>query len=401
MFFVYRIVRRFRSLLRRWFGGDPPAWAIDLYKAVKVVNFVELLPTIAAIALAPRHFFHRLNLVLEKRPSGIRKSSYKTPIQLVASIVALILASKWLALLVAPARIKLLLVLILIAMPFLVPLFGIILWLLMVLCLMLTAVGTGFGSVLAPRVDRFHFYMRVLIDPSTYKALNWRRVGWSALYFYGYLISFPIFFALALGTVVYVGLDHLILYFNHELPPPLVAGLAAAAILFCCLAIGRIVVFPYTAALMESMDRLTSLVLYLEFRQFFDAIRKMELYCKYLRGEQISDSQRSTALRACADFGPAWEKTKASWPAFAVRHSIPPQEREASRAYLLANPITDLMQDVRTSNLSKEEVLALAKIWIESLPAAKQETAQSTVSSWFQSESSWDGNLEITQQRTR
>ncbi len=82
MRFVLQIARKLVGWFRKW-----PHWAKDLYAIVTYVNFIELIPTIGAIALAPRHFFRRLPMVLRhKRPL------YRTPVKFFTSSASLFVA---------------------------------------------------------------------------------------------------------------------------------------------------------------------------------------------------------------------------------------------------------------------------------------------------------------------
>ena len=79
---VLKLTRRLGGWFRQW-----PHWAKDLYGIISYVNFVELLPTVAAIVLAPRHFFRRLSLVL----AGKRRM-YQTPVKFFVNFASLFLA---------------------------------------------------------------------------------------------------------------------------------------------------------------------------------------------------------------------------------------------------------------------------------------------------------------------
>lgn len=64
---IYRVVRFLRVLPRRLFGRSAPKFVSDIYAVVKYGNFIELIPTVAAIVLHPRHFFRRLPRTLAKK----------------------------------------------------------------------------------------------------------------------------------------------------------------------------------------------------------------------------------------------------------------------------------------------------------------------------------------------
>lgn len=73
--------RRLQRWHRRW-----PHWAKDLYGLISYVNFVELIPTLSAIALAPRHFFRRLPQILAGK-----SRIYQTPIKFFVNFATLFL----------------------------------------------------------------------------------------------------------------------------------------------------------------------------------------------------------------------------------------------------------------------------------------------------------------------
>ena len=73
--------RRLQRWHRRW-----PHWAKDLYGLISYVNFVELIPTLSAIALAPRHFFRRLPQILAGK-----SRIYQTPIKFFVNFASLFL----------------------------------------------------------------------------------------------------------------------------------------------------------------------------------------------------------------------------------------------------------------------------------------------------------------------
>ena len=79
---VLRITRKLVRRYRKW-----PHWAKDLYGLVTYINFADLVPTVAAIALAPCHFFRRLPLVL-KSGSPI----YRTPVKFFTNFASLFVA---------------------------------------------------------------------------------------------------------------------------------------------------------------------------------------------------------------------------------------------------------------------------------------------------------------------
>ncbi|MEM9645561.1 MAG: hypothetical protein AAF989_11270 [Planctomycetota bacterium] len=81
-----RRLLRLSGTIRRKFSGLPH-WVHDIYGLLSYVNFVELLPTVAAIAMAPRHFFRRLPQTMAGQ-----RSHFQTPVKFFANFAALFLA---------------------------------------------------------------------------------------------------------------------------------------------------------------------------------------------------------------------------------------------------------------------------------------------------------------------
>ena len=79
MRFVLRVSREVVRWFRTW-----PHWAKDIYRITTYVNVLELIPTFAAIALVPRHFFRRMPAVLRGQ-----MPIYRTPVKFFASSVIL------------------------------------------------------------------------------------------------------------------------------------------------------------------------------------------------------------------------------------------------------------------------------------------------------------------------
>jgi hypothetical protein len=124
---IYWIRRRIRSLGRSLFKGEVPEWLSDLYSVLGHVNFINLIPTLYAILAAPEHFFRRVDLLVGKRKSGVKRSVYKSPIKLITTVATLGWTTKWLGAYVPVGRQKEVLAAILISLPVLIPSFSLIL----------------------------------------------------------------------------------------------------------------------------------------------------------------------------------------------------------------------------------------------------------------------------------
>lgn len=79
-----RILRASGNIRRRFAAA--PHWVRDLYSLVSYVNFLELVPTLACLGFAPRHFFRRLPQTL----SG-KRTLFHTPVKFFANFAALFL----------------------------------------------------------------------------------------------------------------------------------------------------------------------------------------------------------------------------------------------------------------------------------------------------------------------
>ena len=384
MFLIYRIVRLIRRSLRRFFGGEPPSWAADIYKAVKFINFIELIPTIAAIALVPRHFFRRVNLILQPRLSGVRKSIYKTPIQFVAHIITLLLASKLVSQYVAPTSFRVILGLILIFLPILIPLFCILLCILLGFIVLLTILLT-LPTEVVDALFSYLGYLLVPLTPSTYSHLDWRKAAWCALYFYGYLIIGPIFLLPAIGILFAYGSAHL-----PQQPGSPFAQLALyvmwAAFSVIVVLLARVVVFPYSSALVASLKRPTKGVIRSDLKALFTAIEDFRDYCLALQNKKISKSERHRLLSSYPRLRMAWAKFPAWWSRYVIEYSLPKQTREDEKARVIAMAkISSLAEEARYAGLKKEAVVLIASIYVESRPPAEREYAKNAIADWFPS----------------
>jgi hypothetical protein len=161
---------------RRW-----PHWAKDLYGLLSYVNFIELLPTILAIALAPRHFFRRLPQIL----AGKRRM-YQTPIKFFVNFATLFLlvfylrfgelrdilgqeTALWYALLLIPLT------------PLLMPALGAATWTLYQAPRLLP------GDKSFPQPNPFPFAM--VLSPTSYVRLSPSRFLWGLFYMSIYFVA--------------------------------------------------------------------------------------------------------------------------------------------------------------------------------------------------------------------
>lgn len=237
-----RWVLRVSGSTRRGFSRLPH-WVKDAYDLVSYVNFVELVPTIVAIAIAPRHFFRRLPRTLEGKCPH-----YKTPIKFFANFAALFLMlfflrhgdlknvmsqanALWALLLVIPLTPPAMIIL------------GIISW------------GLYQAPRLAPNGDAFpatnHGPFKLLIDPRTYFRLDWRRFFWGLFYIGIYFLAawqiVQVLIAANFLAVVYL-VDAM--GEGHFIPKAITILLGIAMVAFC---IHGLVLHPYMELLRASL----------------------------------------------------------------------------------------------------------------------------------------------------
>ena len=166
--------------LGRWFRKWPH-WAKDLYGIISYVNFVELLPTVAAIILAPRHFFRRLSLVLADK-----RRMYQTPVKFFVNFASLFLAVFYLrhgdlsgALQQATAVWY---------MPLLIPLTPVLMAGLAIVCWCLYQLPR-----LVPSETRFPhpnpYPLLLVLSPVAYWHLDPRRFAWGLFYMSVYFVA--------------------------------------------------------------------------------------------------------------------------------------------------------------------------------------------------------------------
>jgi hypothetical protein len=150
-----------------------------VYGLVGYVNFVGLLPTAAAIAAAPEHFFRRV-------PANGRSfnSLYKPPLKFLTSFAALVGA---LAVTIGPrhfnaADLRIMVVLTALAMPVLMLALVLFVWVLY----SWGVVPVWFKRLWAAANLVDARVMQVLFSWRTYRLLNWKRYYWTGFYFYCY-----------------------------------------------------------------------------------------------------------------------------------------------------------------------------------------------------------------------
>lgn len=289
---ILRSIRRIRRLRRRVFGGDAPHWAKDIYRVVKFVNLLELVPTLASIFLAPRHFFRRLDLTLNERRSGL-KTVYKSPIGfatrsavLIATTFQIPSITSLMAVAVgyfppflhSAARFELALGALFIMIPVLIP--GVCLVLILLSFVMVIGGQTSIDASTQASLAGLVRFLSIPLSFDTYRSMYWKKFAWGAVYFFGYLITLPLitvaFIAFLLRVILRI--DPSLVHFDE----PLSTTLRIWAFIFLVLvaAVGRIVVYPYVALLLESRRGLSDLMWRFQVWRLQSALSLYETLCK-------------------------------------------------------------------------------------------------------------------------
>lgn len=161
--------------------SQTPHWVRDAYGLLSPLNFVELVPTVGSIALAPRHFFRRLPSTL----AGHRPH-YQTPVKFFFHFAALFMAMFYLRNgdmrgVMDEGEAVMLLPLIIPMMPPLMIVLGLVTWVLYQL------------PRLAPNGDAFPppnpGPFKLLLHPRTYTRLDAARYGWGLFYIGIYFLA--------------------------------------------------------------------------------------------------------------------------------------------------------------------------------------------------------------------
>jgi hypothetical protein len=265
---ILTALRQIRRARRRILGRATPHWAADTYKAIKIFNFVELLPTLTVLFFAPRHFFRRLEPIVGVRKSGC-KSVYKSPIGFAlrtAVLITIVLNERFMKVFLASGlghvpgfvasltKLRLLVGALLFALPLLIP----ILCGFMILLVWLVILGaqTKIDESASKYAGQAIQFFSIPLSFGSYRDQRWKCLGWSSLYFLGYLITLPIFALLAFAALLRILLHKYpnILSFDG-LPINLrIWSLVGLVALFV---FSRIVIHPYVAMLMECRKSLT------------------------------------------------------------------------------------------------------------------------------------------------
>ncbi|NND96575.1 MAG: hypothetical protein HKN47_04510 [Pirellulaceae bacterium] len=227
-----------------------PHWLQDIYGLVSYINFIELIPTVASIAIAPRHFFRRLPQTL----AGHR-SHYQTPVKFFVNFAALFVAIFFIrhgdmsefvthseALWYLPAMIPL--------TPPIMIMLGIATWILYQL------------PRLAPNGDAFpspnNGPFKLLLSPRTYASLIPSRFVWGLFYVSVYfLAAWQV--AQVIIAVGFLGVVYLVsaLGEGHEIVKAITVLLGIALAAF---SIHGLVLYPYLEMLRASLRRPTRAV---------------------------------------------------------------------------------------------------------------------------------------------
>lgn len=173
------LIRFGRRLVRRVVGTPPPSWFDDLTDSLHQVNILQFVPTVIAIAFAPRHLFRRIEEIQANR-KRLYKSPLKFAIHFLSTTATLILVLQNHFALVRsltgklPFDLKHCVLLTAIAVPVWIPLFSGAVWIISWVIL---------ATPLAAIIPINRLAIRVPLSIATYRNLNWKRYCWSLFYF--------------------------------------------------------------------------------------------------------------------------------------------------------------------------------------------------------------------------
>jgi hypothetical protein len=278
MVMFLRLIRIWRTTWRRTAEGKPPHWLSDL---LDLADWANMVPTALAILLVPEHLFAR---TAEIRRYGSK--IYKTPVKFMVSTVPVLLGLHHFN---APAQYKSgiswslgkilgglslirdillrkhqlsgalflegftrfvsvafhwvnkaspceIMLLALVGIPFLVPLFSILIYVLLLIPAACRLIGEDTACAFL-----------IPVDPRTYFRMDWNHYGWNLFYFSVYfLVGFPV----SVSAI----------YFSAEAPHSAVLGpgliqwaWAAWQLIFNLACYGGAIVMPYNELLTASV----------------------------------------------------------------------------------------------------------------------------------------------------
>jgi hypothetical protein len=177
MRWLLRILQRFSRVRRRILGSTTPHWVKDSLPLLGYVNVIDLLPTLLAITLAPRHFYMRLPQYTKSK-----RSWFKTPLKFFTSGVTLIVT---LLFILAPDALKLAniddrtvaaryVAVICLASPIAIPIFCLALRFLL-------GMASAIPNVSIPKSLKSN--LLIPVSPRTYARLRLASFSWSIFYY--------------------------------------------------------------------------------------------------------------------------------------------------------------------------------------------------------------------------
>ncbi len=149
-------------------------------------------------------------------------------------------------------------------------------------------------------------YLRVPLSGSTYAAVDWSKLLWSGLYFYGYMLSVPFFISILFGWLVMSAVkDSGMSHANWFIPEHFNSGMAWALAVACCAGASlysRLVIYPYSVALLLALKRPTPLSRAVEMNHlmvqsalFYTKVCKL---LKPLKKKKLTEPKRQRFLSA-------------------------------------------------------------------------------------------------------
>jgi hypothetical protein len=205
-------------------------------------------------------------------------------------------------------------------------------------------------------------YLMVPLSPHTYAALDPKRMFWNSLYFFGYVISIPL---LAL-TMFFLGVRVLFRMTVHgmplldyigslHLPSQLRTAVVIDIVAVLTLLFGRLVVYPYSVALLYSLNQPTRLCRRIEMHRYAKGLETLAREVipmvdsmNYLASATQLAQARNTIQDALTKYRHTWQHFDLQCLRWKLRFKFDNEASQRERANLLVL-MTGLMSSTDNS----------------------------------------------------
>ncbi|MEM9366135.1 MAG: hypothetical protein AAGD07_09070 [Planctomycetota bacterium] len=265
-----------------------PHWARDILGLVSYVNFIELIPSLVAIAVAPRHFFRRLPMTLRGH-----RPLFQTPVKFFFNFAALFLFLFFLRHADLPSVIQEQHAIW--YLPLMIPLTPPCMFGLGIITLFLYQLPR-----LAPNGDAFPppngGAFKLLLSPQTYLNLDSGRFFWGLFYISGYFVA-AWQVVQVLVALIFLGIVHVssALGEGHAIPKLIVSLLGVA---IAALSIHGLVLHPYIEMLRASLRRPTRAIYEIDVHEIAQIVKA---YLALPGSESTLDTSANTLFKAISE----------------------------------------------------------------------------------------------------